>query len=116
MAWNLKKRRIILSIPKPNGYRSLHIVVSVPVHLSGGTSRVPVEIQIRTIAMDFGASLEHDLRYKSKTPITRAIAQELKDCADDISALDTKMQSIYHQLEAANGDEKEKEGHPPSEA
>lgn len=85
--------------PKPNGYRSLHIVVKVPVHFSDGCHKVPVEIQIRTIAMDFWASLEHELRYKSKNKITRIISGELRGCADNIAMLDAKMQEIYHRLE-----------------
>ncbi len=89
--------------PKPNGYRSLHIVVKVPVHLSTGCQMVPVEIQVRTIAMDFWASLEHELRYKSKNKITRMIGDELRSCADNIAQLDAKMQDIYHRLEEVNG-------------
>lgn len=85
--------------PKPNGYRSLHIVVKVSVNLSDGCHKVPVEIQIRTIAMDFWASLEHELRYKSKNKITRIISHELRDCADNIALLDAKMQDIYRRLE-----------------
>ncbi|MGD9559362.1 MAG: GTP pyrophosphokinase family protein [Oscillospiraceae bacterium] len=85
--------------PKPNGYRSLHLVVKVPVHFSDGREMVPVEIQIRTIAMDFWASLEHELRYKSEAKITRDIVRELRDCADNISELDERMQRIYHQME-----------------
>jgi len=85
--------------PKPNGYRSLHVVVKVPVNLSDGKEMVPVEIQIRTIAMDFWASLEHELRYKSLAKINRDIVLELRDCADNIAELDDRMQRIYHQLE-----------------
>ncbi len=86
--------------PKPNGYRSLHIVISVPVHFSDGTHQVPVEIQIRTIAMDFWASLEHELQYKSGEKAARNIVPELRACAEAIASLDKKMQSIYHELEA----------------
>ncbi|MDL2219564.1 GTP pyrophosphokinase family protein [Ruminococcaceae bacterium OttesenSCG-928-O06] len=89
--------------PKPGGYRSLHIVVTVPVHFSDGQHRVPVEIQIRTIAMDFWASLEHELRYKTEAKITRDIVRELRDCADNIAELDERMQKIYHRLEAIEG-------------
>lgn len=96
--------------PKPNGYRSLHIVVKVPVYLSDGGHKVPVEIQIRTIAMDFWASLEHELRYKSKNKITRIISHELRDCADNIAMLDAKMQGIYRKLESV-----EEAGQRPAE-
>ncbi len=85
--------------PKGNGYRSLHMVITVPVRLSDGAHRVPVEIQIRTIAMDFWASLEHELRYKSGNNITDDMAEELLNCARSISKLDDKMQHLYNQME-----------------
>ena len=85
--------------PKPNGYRSLHLVVKVPVRFSDGEQRVPVEIQIRTIAMDFWASLEHELRYKAAGKVTRDIVRELGDCAESIAELDARMQKVYRQLE-----------------
>ncbi len=81
--------------PKENGYRSLHIVVKVPVFFVEGMVELPVEIQIRTIAMDFWASLEHKLRYKSDGEIPKFIAQELKECAEDINKNDIKMQKIH---------------------
>lgn len=84
--------------PKPNGYRSLHIIASIPVFLSTRTERVPVEIQIRTIAMDFWASLEHDLCYKAVSDVEKNLQAQLKECADEISDIDLKMQKIYDQL------------------
>ena len=84
--------------PKPNGYRSLHLVVEVPVYLSEGCTRVPVEIQIRTIAMDFWATLEHNLRYKSPDTIPEGISEELLQAAKDIEELDERMQSIRDRL------------------
>ena len=80
--------------PKPNGYRSLHLVVRIPVFLSSHAELVPVEIQIRTIAMDFWASLEHELRYKSDGEDTAALRTRLKRCADQSAALDEEMQAI----------------------
>lgn len=88
-----------IKYPKPNGYRSLHLVVKVPVFLSGGKELVPVEIQIRTIAMDFWASLEHQLRYKEVKDIPEELARELKDCADVIAKTDIRMQNINHEFE-----------------
>lgn len=85
--------------PKPNGYRSLHIVVKVPVRFSDGVQMVPVEIQVRTIAMDFWASLEHELHYKTAARVTRDIVRELRDCADSIAQLDERMQKVYKQME-----------------
>ncbi len=89
--------------PKPNGYRSLHVVVKVPVRFSSGMDMVPVEVQIRTIAMDFWASLEHELRYKSAAKVPREVILELRDCADNIAQLDGRMQKIYRQVEQMDG-------------
>jgi putative GTP pyrophosphokinase len=84
--------------PKPNGYRSLHLIVTVPVFLSDSTERVKVEIQIRTIAMDFWASLEYELAYKLIDGKTDAISIELKDCADVIAATDIRMQNLFNNI------------------
>lgn len=84
--------------PKPNGYRSLHLVVRVPVFLSDHTELVPVEIQIRTIAMDFWASLEHQLRYKNDVEATAALKYRLQRCAEHSAQLDLEMQSIYREM------------------
>ncbi len=86
--------------PKPNGYRSLHLIVEVPIFLSNGKKFMKVEVQFRTIAMDFWASLDHKLKYKKdnlKHP--EIIAQELKKCADMSTAMDYKMQEIRNMLE-----------------
>ncbi|EPR09483.1 GTP pyrophosphokinase [Ruminiclostridium papyrosolvens] len=88
--------------PKENGYRSLHLVVSVPVFFSDRKEIVPVEIQIRTMAMDFWASLEHQLRYKTNDTVPLSVAQELQECADTIAKTDLKMQSIYKSIEELN--------------
>ena len=82
--------------PKPNGYRSLHLIVTIPVFLSASTEIVKVEIQIRTIAMDFWASLEHELSYKLPEKKTEAIILELKECANIISDIDIRMQKLYN--------------------
>ncbi|MBE5946013.1 MAG: GTP pyrophosphokinase family protein [Lachnospiraceae bacterium] len=86
--------------PKPNGYRSLHLIVEIPIFLSKEKKYMKVEVQFRTIAMDFWASLDHKLKYKKdnlKHP--EIIAQELKKCADMSTAMDYKMQEIRHMLE-----------------
>lgn len=85
--------------PKENGYRSYHLVVAVPVYFVDRVEQIPVEVQIRTIAMDFWASLEHKLRYKSRGEIPKFIADELKECADTISHSDIQMQKIHNFLE-----------------
>ena len=84
--------------PKPNGYRSLHLIVSVPVFLSDSKELVKAEVQIRTIAMDFWASLEHDIAYKLPVGKSEAIGEELKDCADVINNTDKRMQNLYNIL------------------
>ena len=84
--------------PKPNGYRSLHLIVEVPVFLSTGKEVLPVEVQIRTIAMDFWASLEHHLRYKETAGVPETLNQQLLEAAQKISALDSEMQHIHDQM------------------
>ena len=86
--------------PKPNGYRSLHLVLEIPVFLSEGRIPVPVEVQIRTIAMDFWASLEHSLRYKAEGQVTEEVSRELLQTASDIAALDQRMQQIHDKVDA----------------
>lgn len=83
-----------IKYPKPNGYRSFHLIVEVPVFLANSTERVPVEIQIRTIAMDTWASLEHKIFYKYDQEIPEEIKDELKQAADTVRALDDKMENI----------------------
>ena len=96
------KVRDYIKDPKPNGYRSLHIVIEIPVYLSEGRVSVPVEVQIRTIAMDFWASLEHQLRYKAEGEIPPDISEELLQTASDIAQLDQRMQSIHDRVDALN--------------
>jgi len=87
---------------KPNGYRSLHLIVSIPVFRSDRTDRIPVEIQIRTIAMDFWASLEHKIYYKYRGEVPPNLQSELADAAEAAAALDEKMESL-HRLVDHNG-------------
>ena len=85
--------------PKPNGYRSYHLVVKIPVFFVDEVVKMPVEVQIRTMAMDFWASLEHQLRYKSEGTIPKFIADELKECSEAIAESDLKMQRIHSFLQ-----------------
>ena len=85
-----------ISHPKPNGYRSLHLTIRLPVFFAKKEIHVPVEIQLRTIAMDFWASLEHTIRYKKNLPINTEIETELKECADSSREWDTKMERLLH--------------------
>ena len=94
----LIKKKDYIKEPKANGYRSLHLVVEVPVFLSDCTKNMKVEVQIRTIAMDFWASLEHSIRYKKIEDASEYIMNELKDCADSIYETDIRMQRIRGQL------------------
>lgn len=85
--------------PKESGYRSLHLIVEVPIFLSDRKKKVKVEIQFRTIAMDFWASIEHQLRYKKNIPDAGDIAEELRICADVITGIDYRMQNIHSRIE-----------------
>ena len=86
--------------PKPNGYTSYHMIVSVPIFLSDEVIDTKVEIQIRTIAMDFWASLEHKIYYKFEGHAPEHIKRELKECADLVSFLDRKMLSINEEVQS----------------
>lgn len=85
--------------PNYNGYRSLHLDIQVPVYLSDHTVDVNVEVQLRTVAMDFWASLEHDLRYKSDKVIPEGVETAMLDCAAEIADIDRRMQEIYKQIQ-----------------
>ncbi|QIG38645.1 GTP pyrophosphokinase family protein [Microbacterium sp. 4R-513] len=84
--------------PKPNGYQSLHAIVEVPVFLSTGRVEVPVEVQFRTIAMDFWASLEHKIYYKYDSQVPDRLLAELKEAADSAAALDHRMERLHREL------------------
>ena len=90
--------------PKPNGYRSLHLIVSVPVFFSQQKRQIKVEVQIRTIAMDFWASLEHQMKYKREIPDQQHIVEQLKSCAEDIARVDREMMDIRRRLEESVDD------------
>ena len=96
----LNTRKDYIANPKPNGYRSLHLGVYVPVFLLDSCLKVPVEIQLRTVAMDFWASLEHQLRYKQNNEhkISEGINYELKACAEMSAELDQRMQKIFEEV------------------
>ena len=87
--------------PKPNGYKSLHVIVEVPVFLSTGRVDVAVEVQFRTIAMDFWASLEHKIYYKYDGAVPEGLLSELKDAADSAAALDARMERLHGELHGA---------------
>lgn len=84
--------------PKANGYKSLHAIIAVPVFLSTGRVEVPVEVQFRTIAMDFWASLEHKIYYKYERQVPDDLIRDLKDAADTAAELDKRMERLHVQL------------------
>lgn len=84
--------------PKPNGYKSLHLIVSVPIFLSESIQNMHVEVQIRTVAMDFWATLEHKIYYKYDQTIPASIRTELQEAAAVASRLDSKMERIHHEV------------------
>ncbi|WP_338787375.1 GTP pyrophosphokinase family protein [Metabacillus sp. FJAT-53654] len=87
-----------LKEPKPNGYKSLHLLVEIPVFLSNRTEQLKVEIQIRTIAMDFWASLEHKIYYKYDKSVPVHVKDELKEAAEMDQYLDHKMKRIHDEM------------------
>lgn len=95
----LVAKKDYIASPKPNGYRSLHLIIKVPVYFAAQRKDLDVEVQIRTIAMDFWASLEHQLKYKQSIPNHEVIVRQLKTCADIITATDEKMLDIRRQIE-----------------
>ena len=105
----LVKRKDYICDPKPNGYRSLHLIVRVPVYFAESVKQVRAEIQIRTIAMDFWASLEHQIKYKKNAPDAEQIVAQLRDCADVIAQTDERMQSIRVQMDELRGEPNETE-------
>ena len=89
--------------PKESGYKSYHMLVSVPIFLSDSVVDTKVEIQIRTIAMDFWASLEHDIRYKvDKTKLPEGINEEMFECAGKIAEIDRQVQDMYQRIKASD--------------
>ena len=95
----LIKKKDYISNPKPNGYRSLHLIVSVPIFFAESVKEVTAEVQIRTIAMDFWASLEHQIKYKKDVEHAENVICRLKECADKISQVDEMMQEIRIEMD-----------------
>ena len=94
----IKRENNYIDYPKESGYRSYHLIVLVPIHLGERTEYIEAEIQIRTVAMDFWASLDHKLRYKIVDRVSDEIKMGTLECSKDIYELDLKMQSLYDLL------------------
>lgn len=91
-----------ITYPKASGYKSYHMILSVPVYLSDRIEETKVEMQIRTVAMDFWASLEHKIHYKFEGNVPEHIQSELIECADMVAALDDKMLSLNEEVLSMN--------------
>ena len=98
----LIERKDYIASPKPGGYRSLHWIVEVPIFLQNEKRPMKVEVQLRTIAMDFWASLEHKLRYKKNLDeaLLEALQKELLDCSNKSAELDLRMEAVRKQIES----------------
>ena len=92
------KEKDYIKNPKENGYRSYHLVISVPLNIAGEIHKVYLEIQIRTIAMDFWSSLEHQMKYKKNIQDQAMIVEELKRCAEQIATTDINMMAIRNMI------------------
>ncbi len=98
----LIQKKDYIENPKRNGYRSLHLIVSVPIYLHDEKRRMRVEVQFRTIAMDWWASLEHQIRYKKDVTVIQESARELRDCAEQAAILDYRMEQLYKTIQNPN--------------
>ena len=94
-SFGIQRETDYIKEPKETGYRSLHLILDVPIVISEGTLHLPVEVQLRTIAMDMWASLEHELRYKSDRNFSDSDAARLRLCSEAIGEIDREMQRIY---------------------
>lgn len=94
----LIKKKDYITHPKENGYRSLHLIVEIPIFLHDETKNMPVEVQFRTISMDWWASLEHKIRYKKDIENTKELEKELLECAEIAANLDARMENIQKRV------------------
>ena len=107
----LLEKKDYIKNPKPSGYRSLHLIIQTPIFLQEGKRMVTVEVQLRTIAMDFWASLEHKLRYKKNISEEQSafLAEEMSQCAEISASLDERMQKVKDMLIQSEQESKESE-------
>lgn len=95
----LLARKDYIENPKPNGYRSLHMIFDIPIFLSEGKKHMKVEVQFRTIAMDFWASVDHKLKYKKQISNPEEVVSRLKKCADSLADMDDEMEAIRQSID-----------------
>ncbi|BAL87540.1 hypothetical protein AMIS_23200 [Actinoplanes missouriensis 431] len=95
---DLTQTKDYIAKPKPNGYRSLHLLVEIPVFMSERVVSVPVEVQLRTVAMDFWASLEHKIYYKHSPQVPARLRDELTAAAEDAARLDERMERLHREI------------------
>lgn len=100
----LIQKKDYIANPKPNGYRSLHLIVEVPIFLHNQKKMMKVEVQFRTISMDWWASLEHKIRYKKDVDSPEEIERELKECAEISAGLDKRMEELQRRANAGRKD------------
>ncbi len=105
----LIQRKDYFQNPKPNGYRSLHLIVSVPIFLHNEKKSMKVEVQLRTLAMDLWASTEHKIRYKKDNYISPEDSQALLECARSCSEIDRKLEQIYRHIKESKEEQEKKE-------
>ena len=94
----LIEKKDYIANPKPNGYRSLHLIVEIPIFLHDEKKPMKVEVQFRTISMDWWASLEHKIRYKKDVNVSKEITEELRECAEAAAILDNRMERIQKKI------------------
>lgn len=99
---SLLEKKDYIAKPKPSGYRSLHLIVEVAVYLSRGIVKVPAEIQIRTIAMDYWATLEHRLKYKNEGTVPPDLHSKMRSYSEELADMEVKMQEIHRETENYN--------------
>ena len=102
--WKVTEKEDYIIDPKPSGYRSYHMIIDVPVCNAGAIEEIPIELQIRTAAMDFWATMEHKVRYKYKEHVPKHLSDELALCADKIMDLDKRMLLIHEIISLVNQD------------
>jgi len=100
--WKVSEKEDYIIEPKPSGYRSYHMIIDLPVCSSGTIEEIPIELQIRTAAMDFWATMEHKVRYKYKEHVPKHLSDELALCADKIMDLDKRMLLVHEIISLVN--------------